>query len=315
MERSPRRSVTWLLVAVTALCGLPTLVRLVGDHNQKWLVLAVSVVPLLVPALLVLVVSLVVLHRRLLSVLTALVLALNVVWLAPLYVANGVHRGHALAVMTANLRFGLADADAVVKLVREHRVDVLATEELTADAVQRLRTAGLETDLPFHELAPRFGPEGCGLWSRYPVNALTPFDAFFASPGALLHTPSGDVVVRVMHPFPTNLQGTRLYRRDYSVLTRQVRMIDHTVPTVLAGDFNATTDQEALRRLMGSQFRDASELAGSGFQRTWAPRVGWPALLHLDHVLVDRSLDARSTQVLELPGSDHSALLARLVVR
>jgi endonuclease/exonuclease/phosphatase family metal-dependent hydrolase len=43
-------------------------------------------------------------------------------------------------------------------------------------------------------------------------------------------------------------------------------------------------------------------------------RVGWPGLLHLDHVLVNHLIDARTTSVERLPGSDHRAVLARLVI-
>ena len=305
---------TWLLAAATVLLGASTVIRLVGDSGLQWFVLAVAVMPLLVPPLLVLGITQLLLRRRRMALMTAVLVALNVVWLVPLYVADPVRRGQPLAVMTANLRFGLADPVVLVALVKQHQVDVLATEELTPEAVELLRDAGLEHELPYAELSAASGADGCGLWSRYPLTGLRPLRARFQSPGALISTPSGAVAVRVLHPSATTLNGTALYRHDYSVLTSQVRALDRTVPTVLAGDFNASTDQSALRILMGGRFRDASELAGSGFQRTWSPNLGWPALLHLDHVLVDRQVDARFTEVLDLPGSDHRALLARLVV-
>lgn len=305
---------TWLLGSGTALVGAPTIVRLAGDHGLQWLVLAVAVLPLLVPVLLVLSIAQLVLHRHRLALLTAALLAVNAVWLAPLFVANRVRTGQALSVLTANLRFGRADAAALVTLVKAHRVDVLAVEELTPEEVRRLRTAGLERELPYAELLPFREADGSGLWSRFPLVGLPAFHARFQSPAAQITLPGGDVVVHVLHPFPTNLGGAGEYRRDYATLTAQVRRLDPGLPTVLAGDFNATADQSALRDLMGSQFRDASELAGSGFQRTWTPRLGWPALLHLDHVLVNARIDARSTRVLRLAGSDHWALLARLVL-
>lgn len=304
-----------LLAAATVSLGVPTLVRLVGDQGRTFLVLAAVVVPLLVIPLLVLAVAQLLLRRRAMALLTTLLLAINVVWLVPLFVADTPQQGEALTVLTANLMFGEADPAALVRMVREQHVDVLATEELTPDAITRLRAAGLEDLLPYGELAPHPSADGCGLWSRYPIDRLPPFRARFQAPGAVVHLPSRDVVVRVLHPFPTNVEnGGGLYRRDYAALTSQVERLDPMATTVLAGDFNASTDNGQLRRLMGDRFRDASEVAGSGLQRTWSPRLGWPALIHLDHVLVDQHVDVRSTEVLDLPGSDHRALLARLVL-
>ncbi len=310
-----RRPLTLLLAAATVLVGAPTLVRLVGDHGQSPLVLAAVLLPLAFLPLLALAVAQVLLHRRRMALLTAVLIALNVGWLTPLYVSDHPQAGQTLTVLTANLYYGEADAATLVQLVREHRVDVLATQELTPEAVAALRAAGLEKELPYGELAPYPQVDGSGLWSRYPVDSLPAFEARFQSPGAVVRTPTREVVVRVLHPFPTTLDGgSGLYRRDYARLTEQVRQLDVTAATVLLGDLNASVDNTALRRLMGDRFRDASEVAGSGVQRTWTPRVGWPALLHLDHVLVDQHFDVRSTQVLDLPGSDHRALLASLVL-
>lgn len=307
-----RRSLA--LGTATLLLGTPTLVRLVGDHGRRWLVLAAVVVPLfVVPLALLLVVHLVARQRRL-AIVTAGLLALDLLWTVPYYVGQAPPPGTTVTVMTANLRLGQADADAVVRLVRDQHVDVLATEELTDDAVRRLRAAGLEDLLPHSDLDPAGGAEGCGLWSRFPLTALPPFTARFRSPGARLQLARSTLVVRVLHPFPTVLrEGGGEYRRDYADLTRQVRALPGG-PTVLAGDLNASTDLEALRTLMGDRFRDAAELSGSGLQRTWSPRVGGLALLQLDHVLVSRGTGARSARVVDLPGSDHRAVVARVVV-
>lgn len=306
------RLVTGALGAAAFFLGAPTLIRLVGDYGRSLLVLAAVCVPLLVIPLLMVGLVAAVLRRRVLAGVVAVLLALDVAWLVPLWTSAPVRSGTDLVVMTLNLRFGLADPDAVVRLVRDNHVDVLATQELTEAGVRRLQAAGLEDVLPHAELRAFRAADGCGLWSRLPIDALPPFDARFQAPGAIVHTAGGDVTVRVLHPFPATLAGGGLYRSDYAGITRQVRALP-SGPTVLAGDFNASVDDAALRTLMGSDFRDAAELAGSGLQRTWGPVVGGPALLHLDHVLV-RGLDARSTEVLRVPNTDHRAVLAHLVL-
>ena len=79
--------------------------------------------------------------------------------------------------MSANLRYGHADPDAVVKLARE-RADVLAVQELTPEEANRLSAAGLDREFPHRALQPREGPAGVGIWSRYPIAGSTPSDGF-----------------------------------------------------------------------------------------------------------------------------------------
>jgi hypothetical protein len=307
------RPVTVLLALLTAALSIPTAVRLVGDHGARLLVVVDVVVPLVVPALLALAVLQLLMRRRKLAAVTAAVVALNAVWLAPLYRSNGVRQGTALTVMNANLLYGGANPAAIVALVKAQHVDVLATEELTPQEVQRLSDAGLDTVLPFHVLAPFRVADGCGLWSRYPLTALPPFALRFQSPGARLALPDGKkVVVRVVHPMGP--LDNALYKVDNAALRLQVAALDRSVPTVISGDFNASQDNTLFRELLGTgHLRDAGELAGSGVQRTWSP-LGWPGLLHLDHVLVNHLVDTRSTSVEPLPGSDHRAVVARLVI-
>lgn len=309
-----RRPLTLVLAGVTFVLGLPTLVRLVGDHGRPLLVVTDVTVPLLVVPLGVLLVLQLVLRRRAIAAATAALLLLDALWLVPLYVADAVRVGAPLTVLTANLRFGEADPDALVRLVRTHQVDVLATQELTPEAVARLHAAGLDAALPYSDLRPFRDADGCGLWSRYPIDVLPDFTLRFQSPGAVIQLPTRQVVVRVVHPFPPFPFGDGArYRKDNAALRAQVRRLDPTTPTVVAGDLNASADNSELRALLDGRFRDASEQAGSGLQLTWSPK-GWPALLQLDHVLVDAHIEVRSTQVLDLPGSDHRALLARLDV-
>lgn len=304
-----------LLTAMTSALAVPTLVRLVGDHGRIALVLLAVVTPFAALPLTVLLAVHVGMRRWVLSGVTGALVLLNVCWLLPLYVADAVPQGPPLTVLTANLYFGRADAQALVRQVRDRHVDVLAVEELTPEAVVRLQAAGLEQVLPHSSLLAFRDADGSGLWSRWPLEKLAPFSARFQSPGALIHTPGGDAIVRVIHAIPATPAGDSAYRADYAAITRQVRALDKAIPTVLAGDFNATQDSQAFRDLCDGRFRDASEVAGSGLQRTWGARPGSTALLHLDHVLIDSHLGAASTAVLPLPGSDHRALLARLVLR
>ena len=84
-------------------------------------------------------------------------------------------------------------------------------------------------------------------------------------------------------------------------------------PCILAGDFNATVDHAQFRRVLRRGWADAAGQAGHGLSLTWGPRSGRrPALLAIDHVLIDRRCAVLTTSVHLLPGSDHRALCAQL---
>jgi endonuclease/exonuclease/phosphatase (EEP) superfamily protein YafD len=273
-------------------------------------------VPFTAPVLALLAVAQLVLRRRRTAALTAVLLVFQAFWYVPLFVGDDAGSGQALTVMTANLRYGEADPFRLVSLVKDQHVDVLATQEVTTRAVDRLRGAGLLTELPYFTGTPdpKPGPDGTGLWSRYPLDGQPEWGLRFSSPGALVHAPGGDVEIRVVHAAPPVAVEPGVYGSDYRGILRHARELATTHPTIVMGDFNATLDNSLLRSLMGDRFRDAGEKAGSGFVRTWGRDPGSTSLIDLDHVVVDNRIGVRSTAVFDLPRSDHDALLARLVV-
>lgn len=79
---------------------------------------------------------------------------------------------------------------------------------------------------------------------------------------------------------------------------------------VLIGDFNTTPFSQVMKQLLTTTgLRDAA--AGAGYRVTWGPRVwsGEPLFpwvgIPIDHTLVSPGVQVLSTEVGELPGSDH----------
>jgi predicted Fe-Mo cluster-binding NifX family protein len=59
--------------------------------------------------------------------------------------------------LTVNAKGGSADPAAILCILRQHDVDVLAVQELTPPMVARLTAAGLTQVLRFSHLDPRPG--------------------------------------------------------------------------------------------------------------------------------------------------------------
>jgi endonuclease/exonuclease/phosphatase (EEP) superfamily protein YafD len=220
-------------------------------------------------------------------------------------------RGPILRLLTVNVYAGQADAEAIVARVRQSGADVLFVQELAADAVIRLKKAGLEDLLPYTRLELRGGSRGSGIYSRFPLSEGPPLaPTFMAQPTALLELPGGEAVDLVcVHPCPPTMRrwgGTARWRAELAVLPPP-----GAVPRVLAGDFNATLDHAAFRDVLGLGYADAALETGNALTPTWGP-PGKGAVLTLDHVLADRSCAVLACSVHKIPGSDHRAVYAEI---
>jgi endonuclease/exonuclease/phosphatase (EEP) superfamily protein YafD len=259
-------------------------------------------------------------RRWVLTLLLGASMAGFVYWAAPFFVppetttaADPADAG-TLRVMTINALHGRADAESVVDLVERQHVEVLAVQELTPDLVAALADAGLDDLLAHRFTVPAAdGPGGSGLWSSAPLTGEEQMrGTSFAMPSALVDAGSTAVRVTVVHPYPPMPTEITTWRTELVELTEQAHS-DET-PQIMAGDFNATYDHAGFRRLLGSRFVDATREWGAGPTVTWPEGSQVPALFALDHVVVEKDMPVSDVVTMQVPGTDHRALLATVVV-
>jgi endonuclease/exonuclease/phosphatase (EEP) superfamily protein YafD len=234
----------------------------------------------------------------------------------PLYLgtASAASGSTPLTVMTLNMRYGGADPGAVVSAVRDRHVDVLATEEMTPEAVDALHRAGISDLLPYEDLKPAGGASGNGVWSRFPLTHVhTPY-AFGHPPVSTMLDYHGRPIffaaVHPVSPYPSNAA-------EWSAEMERIATWLHDVDglAVVAGDFNATRDHKQFRDVLDEGFADSATQAGAGWQPTFpANRRRVPMLVPIDHVLVHGGIVATAVDRLVIPGSDHAAIIATLMV-
>jgi endonuclease/exonuclease/phosphatase (EEP) superfamily protein YafD len=229
---------------------------------------------------------------------------------------RGPQDGTRVTVLTINMFVGAADPAAIVRLVRDHDVSLLAVQEFSPAARQGLTTAGLDALLPLHALADEVGTTGSGLYSRFPI-ASSYSERLVGGNMQVYATvqPPGTTPLEVVsaHPLaPYSLAVLKLWRSDLEAEPAADR---HGPPRIVLGDFNSTLDHAPVRRLIARGYRDAADATGHGLAGTWGPYHGRPVPpVTLDHVLVDERIGVRDVQVHAVPGSDHRAVLATLVV-
>ncbi|WP_300768295.1 endonuclease/exonuclease/phosphatase family protein [uncultured Bifidobacterium sp.] len=223
----------------------------------------------------------------------------------------------AARVMTANVYRGHADAQTIVDIVRDQRVEVLTLQETTPKFVTALKKAGIEDYLPYSVVSSADGTYGNGLWSAAAL--ANPSDDEVDSLSSFMPAGTVDfangrsvrfVSVHTTSPKPGNWTMWRTSLEDVAKLgsTTGKRY-------VLMGDFNSTVDHTPFRELLGSRFSDAAYESGHGFTFTWPANRSWlPAFSGIDHVVIDKRITAGQVTVVSIPGSDHKGLLATLQI-
>jgi endonuclease/exonuclease/phosphatase (EEP) superfamily protein YafD len=242
-----------------------------------------------------------------------IVLALSQV---PLYLGTGsaVPGSTPLRVMTLNMHYGGADAQTIVDIVRDRQVDVLATVEMTPEAVDALQRAGIDALLPHHDLKPRGNASGNGVWSRLPMTHVdTPGDYAHQPVSTMLDFHGRPIFFSAVHPlspYPSNAAG---WSEEMGRLADWLDDVHGLA--IVAGDFNATHDHKQFRDILDGGWDDAAAQAGVGWQPTYpANRRRIPLLVAIDHVLVRDGLVATDVERLDIPDTDHAGLLATIMV-
>ncbi|WP_433871068.1 endonuclease/exonuclease/phosphatase family protein [Saccharopolyspora sp. CA-218241] len=300
---------------VTAVFVVWAVLPLTGLDTHRYVIALVSLTPYAVPCGALLLVVALMLRRWLIALVVALTTAGLVVGVAPRALTDEQPaEGAPLRMLSINTHLGEASPERIVDLVRTHRVDVLSVQELTPGLAAALDRAGLTDVLPHRVYQPAPGGEGTGIASRFPAAPLSLVpETTLNQPSARIDVPgAGPVEVVAVHPiYPVGADTAGAWSRELAALPDPPA--EDAPPRVLAGDFNATLDHTRVRAMLGRGYTDAADATGSGLLPTWPD--GWfPPPVTIDHVLVSEDIGVRGYRTYEVPGADHRAILADLVV-
>ena len=219
-------------------------------------------------------------------------------------------------IMTFNTKEGKADAAQIVETVRTEHVEVLAMQEVTWDLINRLKTAGIASYLPYSNIAQQTWHDNGGvnvLFSAAPMENATadliPVESS-SIPASTIDFGGKKVRFGSVHPFSPRPRNQGLWNKSLDSIA-QLRRYDNGASYVLMGDFNSTWDHASFRYLLGSRFVDSGEQSGEGFHMTY-PAV-FP-IAEIDHIVHDRDIHVGDLETKRIDGSDHLALLGTLEV-
>ncbi|MFV0457675.1 MAG: endonuclease/exonuclease/phosphatase family protein [Actinomycetales bacterium] len=293
--------VGWLCLAVAALFGALTAIRWIPDDGTfvvaaasgRWLWGLGTFATLVMAGLLG--------HRPAVlgcSLLAAAQLALGTTWPAP---ASAPPPGpDQVTVLAVNLEYGQADQHVLADISTRLDVDVLVLTEVTA---QSLEAAVANPRFTHHVGRASQDASGTVVLSRWPLRPVEPGrSTTFDMPLVDVDTPRGTVRVRAVHNASPLHPG---WQRELAELAQKPA---DDMPTVLAGDFNASRDHAAFRPLLAS-YDDAFDLVGGGWVPTWSTRA--IPYVRIDHLMVHR-LAVVDAGTVRLPDTDHAGVWARL---
>jgi endonuclease/exonuclease/phosphatase (EEP) superfamily protein YafD len=250
------------------------------------------------------------------AVLVAVGLGAHVWWFAPMVSgANPPASADAepLRVMTANLYVGAADGIELVQAAADEDADLLVVQEITPGLLATMESAGLDTIFPFRVGEPAEGSSATMVFSQVEPGEATRLDTKWDA----WAIPIGDLTLLAVHPHaPTDVA---VWRTDHHVVEHAV---DQLAPDLVVGDFNATPDHPVMRDLADAGYRSVAELANEGWQPTWPANgrsdvfgIALPPTVQIDHVLVGPSYAALGSHTVEVPGSDHRAVVAEVAAK
>lgn len=317
-RRRRRRSVSvtlWLFALLFLTYGVVRVLSLENTVNSAVLVGAMALTPYVAVGCFLLVLVTFLFKRRLLA-LFVLVIALALgALLGTRFFSEEQPQvdGPRLRVMAVNLYLGQADARTIVDLVRQQEIDILSMPELTPAAVSALDRAGLWEALPYRVFDDRPGGDGSGVAANVPLRKVTPMpDTVLASPSVIADMPGNDdVELTAVHMQPP------LYDDDIPTWREELANLPKATPgddvRILAGDFNASLDHVAFRDIIDRGYADAGDETGKGLESTWSNLPSGPPLT-IDHIVVDARCAISSYAVHDVPGSDHNAIIAEVVL-
>ncbi|MEU5741419.1 endonuclease/exonuclease/phosphatase family protein [Streptomyces tendae] len=222
-------------------------------------------------------------------------------------------------VLTSNVEFGQA-TDALIATVRREKPDLVFVQECESTCDTALRH-DLAADYPHRRAVEGDGSKGSVILSAFPLKAAPAVPGTMGMPGAVADVRGHAVRLQLAHPMPPLADRVGPWREELDAL-RDAAATALTgdgdsgggPPVVLAGDFNASQDHAAFRRILDTGLRDAARLAGEDRTPSWPARTLPVFGVQIDHVLVSEDFAARDARFLDLAGTDHRALVVDLTL-
>lgn len=245
-----------------------------------------------------------------LTMISVILLILQVIWIAPQFVADPRPvTSRPFTMISLNMKWGLANVGQLRAEAQKASLVVLV--EVTPTAFKSVRSQ-LGHRFPYSVPDQITTGNQSLILSRYPLTDPRPLISTNQQWTASTTMPGiGRLNVIAAHPC-NPLCGGHKWSREHAALLQRAEQLDNA-PEVVAGDFNAIDDHGPMRAMYAHGFTSAADITGAGWMPTYpSDSRFYPPMLGIDHVLVNSRLTALSIGTFRIEGTDHLGLIARL---
>jgi endonuclease/exonuclease/phosphatase (EEP) superfamily protein YafD len=212
-----------------------------------------------------------------------------------------------VSLLSFNVRTSNKNKQAVVDYIRESKPDFAFVMETDAQWVAALKT--LESQYPYRVYQPEPNNFGLSFLSKYKITdyRIERLEAGVAT--IIAHVELEGALLRVIGTHPVPPIGKINSRQRDRQLSKVVELVNSkpNMPTVIAGDLNASNWSHAFKSLKYQAKLTESSSGGFGIQATWRSRSILFAI-PIDHVLGNHQIRFLGKQVDAALGSDHNPL-------
>jgi endonuclease/exonuclease/phosphatase (EEP) superfamily protein YafD len=221
-----------------------------------------------------------------------------------------------LRIFDANVYQSNASMAGYADEIRRDRPDLVTLEEASSVDLHSLVGSGSLNSLPYRFWNRAGGSRSVVIASRFSLGTtfMTSLDGLPYLERTTVKLPRGHVVLWVVHTTAPTDPGVHQWSNELDGLNRLLRS-NHPHPLLMVGDFNATWGNRGFRAILSTGVTDAAAARGEDLDMTWSQLMFvLPPLLRIDHIVTGPGVVVTSIHSEPGPGSDHRALLARIVL-
>lgn len=322
VTRTALLAVSWLIVSAL---GLVALLRIVAwDSIEPLIVLDALTLIVYLPAWVITAGALIARHWWLATA-AVVVVAAQMVFVAPEFTAAEpvpawARHAPIVRLFDANIDKSLTFETGYVRAIEQDHPDLITLEEFTPAALQAMLASGVLAGFPYRCAAPAYGATGFLVASRLRLTGCQVRSVSWSSQQmpylveATLYTPGGPVALRLVHTLAPLPGYTSEWKAALVAVGRSVRA-SGTSNMLMAGDFNATWDNNGFDALLNDGLTDGAAARGQGAEMTWPNGAVVPPFVRIDHVLTGAQLAVTEIAAQAGFGSDHRYLVASIAVQ